>query len=73
MKSYSIPIAWESYKTFDVEADSLQEATEIALKQFLAEPDENYLDDSFSIDDLVSDSYPDEEFDFHLAMQNIFE
>jgi hypothetical protein len=62
---YNIPIVWESYKNYNVKADNLEEAVKLALKQFLSEPDENYLDDSFSIDDIVRDNYPNEDFDIH--------
>jgi hypothetical protein len=65
MKNYSIPIVWESYKRYNVEAENLQEAVTKALKQFLKEPDDNYIDDSFSIDDLIADDYKDESFDIH--------
>jgi hypothetical protein len=65
MKNYSIPIVWESYKRYNVEAENLQEAVAKALKQFLKEPDDNYIDDSFSIDDLIADDYKDESFDIH--------
>ena len=45
MKTYKIPIVWQSYKKYEVEAEDLQSAIELALKQFLAEPDELYLED----------------------------
>jgi len=53
MKTYNIPITWQSYKRYQVEANSLQEATEKALNQFLSEPDDLYLDDSFAIDEII--------------------
>jgi len=71
MKTYKIPIKWESYKRIQVEAENLQEATEKALKIFLAEPDELYLDDSFEIDKYVQEE-TDETFDFDLAIENIY-
>jgi len=61
-RKYSIPIVWESYKRVDVEADSLQDAIVKALKQFLSEPDETYIQDSFVIDEIVYDENPDEDF-----------
>ena len=70
-KQYNIPIHWESYKTYQVEADNLQEAVTEALQQFLKEPDENYIDDSFTIDDILSNDYQDEDYNFHEALQNI--
>ena len=57
---YYIPILWESYKRIPVEADNLQDAVIKALKQFLSEPDDNYLDDSFEIDNIIKEEHPDE-------------
>jgi hypothetical protein len=63
MKTYKIPISWESYKTYEVEAENLEKAIEIALKEFLSEPDDNYLSDSFDIDDdIIFDDYPKESY-----------
>ena len=64
MKNYSIPIVWESYKRYNVEAENLQEAVTKALKEFLQEPDENYLEDSFSIDH-DDEGLNGESFDIH--------
>jgi len=55
MKTYNIPIIYQRVETINVEANNLQEAVEIALKQFLAIPDDNYLDDSFEVDTIVDD------------------
>lgn len=63
MKEYKIPITWESYKEYTIQAQNLQEATSLALNKFLAEPDENYINDSFYVDDMVYDMYPEEELD----------
>jgi len=72
MKTYTIPITWQSYKTYDVEAGNLQEAVEKALKQFISEPDDNYLDDSFEVDsEIVLEDYEPEIFDFHQAVQKL--
>jgi len=62
MKTYKIPIIWQSYKKYEVEAENLQSAIELALKQFLAEPDELYLEDSFEIDDILEEDYPEEDY-----------
>lgn len=70
MKQYDIPIVWGSYKRYKVEANSLEEAVKEALNQFLAEPDESYISDSFSIDDIVYDEY-NEEFDIDKIIQNL--
>jgi len=69
---YNIPISWESYKRYKVEADSLEEATKKALKQFLTEPDENYLDDSFKVDvEVLKEDYPNENLDIDSIINNI--
>ena len=71
MKIYEIPIKWESYKRVKVEARNLQEATEKALKIFLDEPDDLYLDDSFEIDKFVEEE-TEEKFDMDLTIENVF-
>lgn len=71
MKTYEIPIKWESYKRVKVEASNLQEATEKALKVFLDEPDDLYLDDSFEIDKFIEEE-TGETFDNDLTIENVF-
>jgi hypothetical protein len=71
VKNYNIPIKWESYKRISVEAENLQEATEKALKIFLDEPDELYLDDSFEIDKFVEEE-TNETFDMDITIENVF-
>jgi hypothetical protein len=68
MAKYEIPIGWECFKRYTVEAENLEEAVIKAAKQFLSEPDENYLDDSFSIDETINEEYPDETY----SMSNVF-
>lgn len=63
-KEYDIPIRWESYKRYKVIANTLEGAVLKALKQFLSEPDDNYLEDSFEIDEIIYDE-TDESFDIH--------
>lgn len=63
MKEYKIPITWKSYKEYTVIAENLQEAASLAVKEFLAKPDENYLSDSYYVDDIIYDNYPKEELD----------
>ena len=63
-KEYSIPIIWESYKRYKVTANTLEEAILKALKQFLSEPDDNYINDSFEIDEIIYEE-TDEDFDIH--------
>jgi hypothetical protein len=71
VKNYNIPIKWESYKRISVEAENLQEATEKALKIFLAEPDDLYLDDSFEIDKFIEEE-TNETFDMDITIENVF-
>jgi hypothetical protein len=60
MKTYKIPIVWQSY---EADAENLQEGIIKAMKQFLSEPDDSYLDDSFQFDeDYMDENYPKEEF-----------
>lgn len=70
MKEYSIPIVWESYKRYTVEAENLHEAVTKALREFLKEPDENYLDDSFSIDH-YDESYNGETFNIGQVLNDL--
>lgn len=60
MTEYSIPIRWESYQRIKVQASNLNEACVLALKQFLNIPDENYIDDSFLIDEIILEDYKEE-------------
>ena len=63
-KEYNIPIIWESYRRYKVTANTLEEAILKALKQFLSEPDDNYINDSFEIDEIIYEE-TDEDFDIH--------
>lgn len=65
MKTYNIPIIWQSFKRIPVKAENLQEAVKLALKQFLSEPDDLYIEDSFEIDELLGEDYPEETFDLN--------
>lgn len=60
MTEYSIPIRWESYQRIKVQASNLNEACILALKEFLSIPDDNYIDDSFLIDEMILEDYPNE-------------
>ena len=71
MKKYDIPITWQSIKTYTVEAENLQQAVEMALKQFIYEPDEQYIEDSFEINDIIQDWYEDEKYDVGKAIQKL--
>lgn len=70
MSEYSIPIIWQAWRRYDVEADSLQEAVTKALKQFLSEPDDEYLDDSFEIDSIVEEEY-EESYDLKQVLDDL--
>ena len=71
MKTYKIPIRWESYKRVTVEAENLQSAIYLALKQFLSEPDELYLEDSFEIDSIIKEDYPEEKYNLQEIYDNL--
>ena len=70
-KYFSYPIVWQSYKRVPVQAENLEEAVKLALKQFLSEPDDLYIEDSFEIDEILGDEYPNEEFDLNKILQKI--
>lgn len=70
-KTYNIPIVWQSYKRIPIQAENLEEAVKLALKQFLSEPDDLYIEDSFEIDEILGDDYPDEKFDLNKILQEI--
>ena len=67
MKTYEIPITYSSLHIVNVEAESLQDAVNIAVKEFLAIPDDKYMDDSITLDDILEDWYPDEDYDLNKA------
>lgn len=71
MKTYKIPILWESIQTFEVEAENLEDAVKAAVKEFLAIPDEHYLEDSFSIDNMIDDDYPDESYGINKILNEV--
>ena len=63
MPNYTIPIQWVSIKDFDVEAENLQEAVQLAYDAFMSMPDDNYIDDSVFFDDVgIKERYPNEKF-----------
>jgi hypothetical protein len=71
-KTYSIPIRWESYKRIEVEAEDLQSAICLALKQFLSEPDDYYLDDSTEVDSFVKEEYPNETYNIDEVWEKLY-
>ena len=70
-KQYHIPVRWESYKRYTVEADNLQKAVEKALTQFLDEPDEYYISDSFEVDEIIFEEV-EEDFDLNQAFNKVY-
>ena len=50
MKTYKIPITWREYGYVTVEADSKEEAIELAHDADLPSDTSEYLEDSFEID-----------------------
>lgn len=71
MKEYNILITQQSYKRYKVKVNNLEEAVELALKQFLSEPDEQYIDDSFEIDNIIHNEVPNENFDINKIIQEL--
>ena len=53
MTTYRIHLIWSMYGHVDVEADSQEQAIEIALGPNCPLPDGEYVDDSVQVDDLV--------------------
>ena len=50
-KYYEIPCTWEVYGTIEIEADSLEEAIELAERDDSPMPnDSDYVDGSFQVD-----------------------
>ena len=50
-KYYEIPCSWEVYGTMEIEADSLEEAIELAERDDSPMPDDSdYVDGSFQVD-----------------------
>lgn len=64
-KTYKIPITWQSFQEFEVEAETLEKAILIALKKFMSINDDNYIDDSWEIDGIIYDNYPNEKFNIN--------
>ena len=53
MKTYRIHLIWTMYGHVDVEAESEEQAIEIALGPDCPLPEGDYLDDSVQVDDLI--------------------
>ena len=61
-KYYEIPCSWEVYGTMEIEADSLEEAIELAERDDSPMPDDSdYVDGSFQVDrDIAEEINKDE-------------
>lgn len=65
-KKYKIPIIYQRLEFFEVEAEDLQTAAKQALNEFFQIPDENYICDSFELDnDHIKENYPNEELNYN--------
>lgn len=53
METYKIPLVWQMYGHCNIEANSLEEAVEIALGPDTPLPDGLYVDDSAAVDNEV--------------------
>lgn len=64
---YKIPITWQAVKTYRVGADNLQDAVKKALKAFFDDSSigEGYIEDSFEVDEIIEDEYPEETIDWN--------
>jgi hypothetical protein len=71
MKIYKIPILYQAVQIFEFQAESLEDAITKSLNEFLAIPDDNYICDSFEIDSIVDDDYPDEDYDINKIIQKL--
>jgi hypothetical protein len=71
MKTYKIPITRQSYKRIEIEEENLQSAVYLALKQFLSEPDDLYLEDSVEVDDVLENEYPEEIYNLQIIYDNL--
>jgi len=60
MKKYSIPIDWQMSGRVTIEANSEEEAKEIALGSDCHLPKGNYIDDSAVVDDISDIEIKDE-------------
>ncbi len=53
MPSYRIHLIWSMYGHVDVEADTQEQAVEIALGPDCPLPDGEYVDESVQVDDII--------------------
>lgn len=52
MKYFRVPLVWQMYGHVWVEAETEEEAIELALGDEVPLPEGNYIDDSVEVDDL---------------------
>ena len=55
MKKWKIPVVWQMAGIVEIEADSLEEAIDLAEVDDVSLPDGSYIDDSFEVDDIGED------------------
>lgn len=60
MKTYKIPVTWEAYGTVRIEAESLEEAIELAKGDDIPLPDGCYVDGSWEVDEEMAEFLEDE-------------
>lgn len=60
MKTYRIPCSWSMGGTLLIDAESLEQAKEIALNDSPLPQDGAYLEDSFQIDEELLEEYNNE-------------
>jgi len=59
MKLFKIPVFWQMYGYMDIEAETLEEATQEAYSSERPLPDGDYVDGTFDVDeDIVEDMNP---------------
>lgn len=55
MPKYKIPCSWQMYGMMEIEADSLEEAVEIANSDEQNLPEGSYVEASFEVDEEILD------------------
>lgn len=61
MNEYRIPLIWMEYGHLNIQAESLEEAIEIALGPETPLPEGNYVDDSIQVDREVLHEFENKE------------
>ena len=63
MKQFRIPLVWEMYGYMWVEAETMEEAIEIALSPETPLPEGNYVDESIAVDNICLEETDERDFD----------